>query len=146
MTHWFRSRNGAIVITALTILSEIWRGFLDAMFVFPVDFADPLYMQAAALIFALLFGGWTWSLVLAWKGSRKALTSTFIINLVVLAAIPVSWLFFYCPAACRATAGIFNVANSLNLILGLIAGIALGLQLRQISRPSAESVQTAVSG
>jgi hypothetical protein len=145
MTHWIRSLNGAIVITALTILSEIWRGFLDAMFVFPVDFGDPLYMQAAALIFALLFGGWTWSLVLAWQGSRKALTSTFILNLVVLIAIPVSWLFFYCPAACRATAGIFNIANSLNLILGLFAGIALGLQLRQSSRPSAESVQTAVS-
>jgi hypothetical protein len=146
MTRWFSSRNSAIAITALAILSEVWRGFLDAMFVFPVDFGDPLYMQGAAMIFTLLFGGWTWSLVLAWQGSRRGLITAFILNLLVLIAIPVSWLFIYCPAACRATAGIFNLANSLNLILGLLAGVALGLQLRRSRRPKAGSVQTAVSG
>ena len=130
MIRWFTSLNGAIVITALTILSEIWRGFLDAMFVFPVDFGDPASMQAAALVFALLFGGWTWSLALAWRGRRRALIVTFILNLVVLVAIPVSWLFFYCPSACRATAGIFNLANTLNLALGILTGISLALQLR----------------
>ena len=40
-------------------------------------------------------------------------------------------LFFYCPAACRAQAGIFNLANSLNLILGLLAGISLAVRLWQ---------------
>jgi hypothetical protein len=135
MTRWITSRNGAVTITALTILSEAWRSFLDAMFILPVDFNDPLYLHMAALLFALLFGGWIWALALAWQGSRRALVVTFVLNLVVLLGIPVSWLFFYCPAACRADAGIFNLANTLNLVLGLLAAVTLGRQLR---RPAPE--------
>lgn len=131
MKNWFTSRNGAVTLTALAILSEVWRGFLDAMFVFPVDFNDPLTMQAAALIFAFLFGGWAWALALAWQGSRKAMITTFALNLLVLLAIPVSWLFVYCPAACRAEAGIFNLANSLNLVLGLLSAVSLSFHLRR---------------
>ncbi len=135
MRRWIISLNGAVTITALAILSEAWRGFLDAMFVLPVEFKDPLYLQMAALIFALLFGGWAWALALAWQGSRPALVATFVLNLLVMLVIPVSWLFFYCPASCQAEAGIFNLANTLNLVLGLLAFITLGLQLR---RPTQE--------
>lgn len=135
MKSWFLSRNGALTITALAWLSEMWRGYLDAMFVFPVDFNDPLILNAAAVIFALLFGGWAWSLALAWRGSRKAMITTFALNLLVLLGIPVSWLFFYCPAACQAEAGIFNLANTLNLAFGGIAAIALSFHLsRQASQ------------
>lgn len=130
MKDWFTSVQGAIMLSALALISEAWRGFLDAMFVFPVDFADEGLMNLAALIFTLLFTGWTWLLILASRGRRGALIGAFALNAVVLLAIPVSWLFFYCPAECRATAGIFNLANSLNLVLGLLAAIALGLQLR----------------
>jgi len=136
MKNWFTSLNGAITITALVILSEAWRSFLDAMLVFPVDFPDPGTMQIAALVFALLFGGWTLALALAWQGSRRALIITFALNLLVLFAIPISWLFFYCPAACQAEAGIFNLANTLNLLLGVLTAIALGIQ---IWRPQKDS-------
>ena len=57
------------------------------------------------------------------------------LNALVLLAIPVSWLFFYCPAECQAEAGIFNLANTLNLLFGLLAAVALGIQLRQGRRP-----------
>jgi hypothetical protein len=130
MKQWLTSINGAVTLTALAIISELWRGFLDAMFVLAVEFNDPLTMQASAVIFAFLFSGWGLALALAWRGSRKALIVTFGLNLLVLLAIPVSWLFFYCPAACRATAGIFNLANSLNLLLGILAAITLGYHLR----------------
>jgi hypothetical protein len=133
MKNWLTSRNGAVTITAFAILSEAWRGFLDAMFVFPVDINDPVTMQVSALIFALLFGGWTWALALTWQGNQKAMIVTFGLNLLVLVAIPVSWLFVYCPAACRADAGIFNLANTLNLILGALAAVALSFHLRQKS-------------
>ncbi len=129
MKKWIISLNAAVTITALTIFTEAWRGFLDAMFVFPVDIKDPVTMQLSALVFALLFGGWAWALALTWQGSRKALIVTFSLNLLVLIAIPVSWLFFYCPAACRASAGIFNLANTLNLILGILSAFTLGYQL-----------------
>ena len=50
-------------------------------------------------------------------------------NALVLLAIPVSWLLFYCPAACRVEAGVFNLANTLNLVFGLLTAVALGIQL-----------------
>ena len=131
MKNWFISLNGAVIITALAIFSEAWRAFLDAMFVFPVNFPDPAMGQIAALVFAILFGGWTLALAFAWRGSRKALIVTFALNLLVLLVVPISWLFFYCPAACQADAGIFNLANMLNLILGVLAAMALGIQIQR---------------
>ena len=131
MKEWFMSRNGAIVLTAIALITEMWRGFLDAMFVLPNDFGDEATLQLAAIIFTALFVGWAWSLIAAWQGSRPGLIIAFVLNLLVLLAIPVGWLFFYCPAECRADAGIFNLANTLNLIFGALAAVALGLQLRQ---------------
>ena len=130
MKTWFTSLNGALTLSAIALLTEAWRGFLDAMFVFPIDFGDAGLMNLAAVIFTVLFGGWTWALIATWQGSRRGLLAAFILNGLVLLAIPVSWLFFYCPAACRATAGVFNLANSLNLIFGFLAAVSLGLQLR----------------
>ena len=143
MKNWFTSLNGAITLTALTIFSEAWRGFLDAMFVIAAEFNTPSSMQAAAIIFAVLFGGWTWALALAWQGNQKALILTFSINLLVLFVIPVSWLFIYCPAACQAEAGIFNLANTLNLVLGVLAAISMSFQLR---RKSVQAIAAGSSG
>ena len=131
MKGWFGSLNGALGLSAIALLTELWRGFLDAMFVLPNDFGDEGTMQMAALIFVALFAVWGWSLFSAWQGGRRGLVAAFAINALVLVAIPVSWLFFYCPAECRATAGIFNLANTLNLVFGLLAGAALGLQLQR---------------
>jgi hypothetical protein len=62
------------------------------------------------------------------------LIAVFAFNLLIWVAVPVSWLFFYCQADCRAGAGIFNLANTLNLIFGLLAAISLGLQFRRGQR------------
>jgi len=129
MKNWFTSRNGAITLTALALLTELWRSFLDAMFVLPNDFGDEGLLNLAAVIFAVLFAAWIWSLVLTSRGSRGGLIAAFILNGLVLFAIPLSWLFFYCPAECRAGAGIFNLANTLNLVFGSLAFISLGIQL-----------------
>lgn len=129
MPDWLRSTRTAVFIGAMALLSELWRAFLDAMFVFPVDFGDPTLMNVAAAVFTVLFGAWGWSLAAAGRGSRGGLVWAFGLNLVVLLAIPTSWLLFYCPAACRAEVGIFNVVNSLNLILGALAALALGVKL-----------------
>ncbi|MGD2159445.1 MAG: hypothetical protein PVG32_21390 [Anaerolineales bacterium] len=131
MKNLFTSLNTAITLSVIALLTEVWRGFLDAMFVFPVDIGDESLMQLAALAFTLIFAAWAWSLVLASRGSRRGLITAFIINALILLAIPVSWLFVYCPADCRAEAGIFNLANTLNLVFGLLAAIALGLQFRR---------------
>ena len=131
MKKWFFSLNGALTLSVLALLSNLWRGFLDAMFVLPIDFGDDGTLQLAAIIFTALFAGWGWAIWLAWQGSRRGLIAAFLFNGLVLLAIPVSWLLFYCPAECRAEAGVFNLANMLNLVFGLLAGLSLAVQLRQ---------------
>jgi hypothetical protein len=131
MKNWFMQFNTAITLSAIALLTELWRGFLDAMFVFPVDIGDRNLMELSALIFTLLFAAWAWFLIAAARGSRRGLIATFVLNGIVWLVIPVSWLFFYCPAECRAQAGVFNLANTLNLVFGLLAAVALGLQIRR---------------
>lgn len=129
MKGWFTSLNGAIVLSVVTLLSEVWRGFLDAMFVLPVDLPNEALLNFAAVTFTLIFSLWAWSLLSASRGSRKGLVAAFMINALILLLTPVGWLLFYCPATCRAEAGIFNLANTLNLVFGLLSGMALGIQI-----------------
>lgn len=132
MKNWFTSLNSAIAFSAIALLTEVWRGFLDAMFVFPNDIGEENFMHLAALIYVFLFALWVWSLISAARGSRRGLVAAFAINLLVLLIIPVSTLLFYCPVDCLAEAGwIFSLANSLNLLFGLLAAVALGSQLLQ---------------
>jgi hypothetical protein len=136
LINWFKSLRGAMMLSTATLISEVWRIFLDAMFIFPTDIGDPNLMHLGALIATLLFSGWTWSLIVAAQGRRGGLIAAFAINLIVLFIIPVSWLFFYCPVDCQAQAGLFNLANTLNLIFGLLAAISLGLQFRKSAQVS----------
>lgn len=129
MKNWILSLDAAITFSVLALLTETWRGFLDAMFVLPVDFDDPALIESFAIIYTLLFAAWAGSLIVAAQGRRWGLWAAFIINGLILLAIPVSWHFFYCPAACQAEAGIFNLANTLNLVFGILAAGALGVQL-----------------
>lgn len=129
MKNWFTSLQAAISLSVIALLTEAWRGFLDAMFVLPVDFGNETMLNLAALIFTVLFASWAWALIATSRGSRRALIAAFVINALVLVAVPISWLLVYCPSACRATAGIFNLANTINLVFGLLAALPLGYQL-----------------
>jgi len=47
MKNWFTSLNGAITLSALALLTEVWRGFLDAMFDYPTEFGEESAMHFA---------------------------------------------------------------------------------------------------
>ena len=61
--------------------------------------------------------------------SRGGLIATFLLNALFWLAIAVATPLFYCPGWCASSA--LNVANVLNLVLGLLAGVALALTLRR---------------
>lgn len=97
----------------------------------PNDIGSETYLHLSAIIYTVLFAGWTWALISAARGSRRGIVAAFIINGLIWLLIPVGTLLFYCPVDCLAEAGsIFSLVNTLNLILGLMAAVALGLQLR----------------
>lgn len=129
MLKWFFSLRGAVILSILTMVSHLWRGFLDAMFVLPVEYSNEGTLQLAAVIFTVLFVVWGLAIWATSRDSRRGAAAAFAINGLVLLAIPVGWLLFYCPADCRADAGVFNLANTLNLVLGLLAGVSLLGQL-----------------
>jgi hypothetical protein len=141
MKTWFTSLKGAIALSVIALFSHLWRGFLDAMFVLPTEYGDEGMMQLAAVIYTLIFAGWAWSLFVARGGNRLGLIAAFAINGLLILAVPVGWLLFYCPEVCRMEAGIFNLANTLNLVFGLLAAISLGLQFRPSSQVASRPVK-----
>ncbi len=134
MKTWFTSLNGALTLAALAWLSELWRAWLDMLFEYPGGYVhatiDGGSTLAVTLIYTAIFAGWAYALHLTAHGSRGALIAACVLNALVWLVIPVGWLAFYCTGSCAVNAGVmFNLANWLNLILGLLAGVALVLQL-----------------
>ncbi len=135
MKIWFSSLNTAITLSAIAWLTELWRAWLDMLFEYPrggvhadIDGGSTL---AVTLIYTAVFAGWAYSLHSATRGSRGALIATLVLNTLIWLAIPVGWIAAYCTGDCSARAGIlFNIANWLNLIFGLLATLVLMLQLR----------------
>lgn len=136
MKTWFTSLNGAITLSAIAWLTELWRAWLDMLFEYPGGYVqaeiDSGSTLMVTLIYTAIFASWAYSMHLTMRGSRGALISTIVLNTLIWLAIPVGWIAAYCTGDCPAQAGLFfNTANWLNLIFGLLAAVALALQLRQ---------------
>jgi hypothetical protein len=83
------------------------------------------------LLYTALFGGWAWALLRAMRGGRSALIVALIINVLFLLVLPIGALAAYCPPPCPELWPLFELANWINLLFGLLATVALALQLRQ---------------
>jgi hypothetical protein len=131
MKSWFTSLNGAVTLSVIAFLTELWRAFLD----FQYEYSNFLNSTGAVLLSTLLytafFGSWAWALLRAMRGSRSALIATLIFNLLILLAIPIGALVAYCPSPCLELWPLMELANWINLLFGLLATVALALQLRQ---------------
>jgi|CXWL01.1.fsa_nt_gi hypothetical protein len=125
----FTSLNGALALTALAWFSELWRTVIDATQQFYVP-ASRDALSLGSLAYVALLAWWVYALHTATRGSQGGLMTAFALNALFWLGIPIGTVFFYCTGPCVASAGIvFNIANWLNLILGLLAGVALALVL-----------------
>ena len=77
--------------------------------------------------YAVLLAGWAYALHTASRGSRGGLIAAFALNALFWLGISIGTLSFYCPGGC--SMALLNIANWLNLILGLLAGVALAMVL-----------------
>ena len=136
MKNWFTSLNGAVTLSVIALLTELWRAFVD----FQHEYSNFLNSTGAVLLgtllYTALFGGWAWALRCAMRGSRSALIAALILNLMILLIIPIGALVAYCPSPCPDLFPVMELANWINLLFGLLAAVALAFQLRQYKAAS----------
>ncbi len=135
MLAWFfTSLSGAITLSILAFLTMMARiTFLDAMYVPEFRSMLPEDRPAAILLMMLVYmafaGGWIWSLLSVARGSRTGLIVSLIYCLFVALGGGLLTLLFLCPAGCAAWP-VGNLIVWANLITGLAASFALGIQFR----------------
>jgi hypothetical protein len=131
MKTWFTSLDGAVTLSVIALLTELWRAFLD----FQHEYSNILNSTGAvllgALLYTALFAGWAWALLGLMCGNRSLLIAALIINLLFLLIIPIGTLVVYCPSPCPTLRPIMELANWINLLFGILATVALALQLHQ---------------
>ncbi len=141
MKNWFTSRNGAVTLSVIALLSELWHAFID----FQHEYSNILNSTGAVLLstllYTVLFGVWAWALLQTFRGNRASLVATFIINLLFLLVIPFGTLVAYCPSPCRTLWPIMEVANWINLLFGILAGIAMAFQIRRYKAASKQPLK-----
>lgn len=131
MKHWFTSLSGAVTLSVIALLTELWRAFVDFQHEYSSFLNSTGALLFGALLYTALFSGWAWALLRTARGNRGALIAALIINLLFLLAIPVGTLVAYCPSPCPSLWPMMELANWINLFFGLLATVALALQLRQ---------------
>lgn len=119
----FTSLNGALALTALAWFSQLWRALIDATAGFYSNATEGSLLVTFTLGYAAFLAGWAYALYAASHGSRGGLMAVFTLNALFWLGIAVATPLFYCSGLCASSA--INAANALNLILGLLAGVAL---------------------
>ncbi len=96
MRAWLTSLNGAITLSAMAWLTELWRACLDTLFECPGGFVraqiDGASTLAVTLIYTAGFAGWAYSMHVATHGSQAALIAAVALNVLVWLMIPVRWI------------------------------------------------------
>ena len=130
MKSWFASLNGAITFSVIALFTELWRAFVDFQYEYSKFLSSTGALLLGTLLYTALFGGWTWALLRAMRGSSSAMIAALIINLLFLLVIPIGTLVAYCPSPCSEIWPLMELANWINLLFGLLATVALAFQLR----------------
>ena len=135
MKNWAMSLPGAVALSVIALLAFLARtAGLDAMFVLPGDMGvreDQVQVVGLFMVgVMLIFGAWIWALLAAAQGSRGGALVALIFSLLTALFGGLYTLVAFCQPGCAAPP-VGNVIVWAELIAGLAASVALGLQLRQ---------------
>lgn len=128
MKSRFTSLDGAVTLSVMALLTELWRAFVDFQYEYSIFLNGTGAVLVGTLLYTVLFGGWAWALLRALRGSRRALIAAFIINLLFLLVLPIGSLVAFCPSPCSELWPLMELANWINLLFGLVAAATLALQ------------------
>lgn len=133
MQKWFMSLNGAITLSILAWLTLLACSFLFALFVASDEMGireDHPVTVALLIVWEMaVFGGWVWALLASIRGSRGGMIVALIFSLlsVFLGGFTLS---VFCAGKGCAAYPVGNIIVWAELVTGLAASVALGLQLR----------------
>ncbi|MBI2862465.1 MAG: hypothetical protein HYX89_06575 [Chloroflexi bacterium] len=134
MISWFTSLNGAITLSLVALLTFVGRTFVDYQYVYPEFFPSPGQALVSITINVALVGGWIWALLAVASGKRGGLIAVLLFALLLSVGFGVATLVAFCPSPCPTAWPLGEVANWINLIAGVVAAVAVGLQLRASSQ------------
>lgn len=131
--EWIGSRRGAILLSAVAFLAFLERAFLDWRFVFAefVPEEDIGTTAAAMAFYVAVAGAWLWGLSSAGRGSRGGWVALLVLSLVFLIGGGIATLVSFCPSPCQTAWPVGELSNWVGLAVGLLAALALWLQLRR---------------
>lgn len=134
MKNWFFSLHGAIALSVTALLTFLGRLFLDWRYESQLLGSAGSFEEAVNVLLFLAFaGGWIWAMLAAIRGGRRGLIASLVLALLLDVAFALVTYAVLCPPGCR---GFPNLRpwSWAQLILGLLAAIALVFQLRQEKR------------
>lgn len=130
MKGWFTSLNGALMLSFVALLIELWRGFLDFAFIYPNELKGMEVI--ASIVYVVVFGIWAFGLNQGQQSKRAGMIAALVIGLLFLLGIDLGTILFYCRGGCvRAE---FNYSAWAGLVVGTLAIVALALQIRKPMR------------
>ena len=117
MNKWFNSLSGAAAIAFVHLLLELWRAFMDMVFVLP-DFSGGAAGTVALIgvIYTMVFCGWLLALRQAGGGSRRGVFTAIAFGLLFWIGVDISTIFFYCPGGCEEA--FFDYATYAAILVG----------------------------
>ena len=140
MKKSFLSLNAIILLASLAYLSGIARLILEVRFVPEITNAMPADQPAqVALIILpiiLFFGGWLWVLVSASHNHRRGLIGLLVCSLLLAFGWGLPTVISFCPTPCATVWPLTDIVTWANIIMGVIAAVAIGLYLRRAGVPS----------
>lgn len=131
MKNWLTSLNGALTLSFVALLIELWRGLLDFAFVYPYD-AKGLEVITAT-VYVVLFAVWLLGLNKAQQGKRAGILAALVVGLLYVLGIDLGTIFFYCRAGCAHIE--FNYSAWAGLVIGGLGVVALALQVGKRGNP-----------
>ena len=82
---WFRSSNGAVLLSFFAMLSLLFRSYTDTAYILPGDYSGFGTNFSILWFFGYtaILGGWIWALVLTGKGNRGGLMTLLVYSIIV---------------------------------------------------------------
>lgn len=129
MKAWITSLSGAIALSFIHFLLELWRGMMDFSLVLP-DYsgAGVTGLALIAVVYTVVFAVWLVGLDRARQGKRGGIITALVVGALFWVGVDVSTILFYCPGGCEAA--VFDITTYIALIVGALALFGMGSNLR----------------